>query len=72
MLKLLHEYGYRGPNANVFVQSFDPNSLKFMRFTLGTRLPLVQLIGNGPAYDRLVTATGLDDIASYAKGIGPS
>lgn len=72
LLKLLHEYGYRGPNANVFVQSFDPSSLKFMRFTLGTRLPLVQLIGSGPAYDRLVTATGLDDIASYAKGIGPS
>lgn len=72
LLTLLHEYNYRGPNANVFVPSFDPDSLKFMRFTLGTRLPLVQLIGSGSAYDWLATDTGLGDIVSYAKGIGPN
>ncbi len=30
------------------------------------------LIGGGSSYDELVTSEGLDDIATYANGIGPS
>jgi len=76
LLTILADYGYQGPEAKVFIQSFDPNNLKEMRFDLGTDLPLVQLIsgGSGPGgiYDWLVTEEGLDDIATYANGIGPS
>lgn len=76
LLAVLASYGYEGPDAKVFIQSFDPNNLKEMRSNLGTDLPLVQLIsgGSGPGgiYDWLVTEEGLDDIATYANGIGPS
>ncbi|UCD81132.1 MAG: glycerophosphodiester phosphodiesterase [Desulfobacterales bacterium] len=76
LLDTLATYGYEGPHAKVFIQSFDPNNLKEMRFVLETDLPLVQLIsgGSGPGgiYDWLVTEEGLDDIATYANGLGPS
>ncbi len=76
LLALLDRYGYRDQSARVFVQSFDPESLKKMRFELKTGLPLVQLIGGGSGpgmlFDRMVTPKGLDDIARYADGIGPS
>lgn len=76
LLTLLDRYGYRDRNDRVFVQSFDPGSLKKMRFGLKTRLPLVQLIGGGSGpgglFDRMVTPKGLDEIARYADGIGPS
>jgi hypothetical protein len=32
----------------------------------------VQLIGGGTEYDQMVTEEGLDEIATYANGIGPS
>lgn len=72
LLELLQQHGYEGPKDRVFVQSFEPDSLKFMRSTLGTRLRLVQLISSDPVYDPLVTPQGLDEIATYANGIGPS
>lgn len=70
LLELLAEYGYEGRDALVFIQSFDPANLQEMRFVLGTDLPLVQLISGGQA--ALTTDDGLDTIAGYADGIGPS
>jgi len=76
LLAILAAYGYQGQDALVIIQSFDPTNLKEMRFVLGTDLPLVQLIsgGSGPGgiFDWLVTEEGLDNIATYANGIGPS
>ena len=76
LLAILSSYLYQGIAALVFIQSFDPTNLKEMRFDLGTDLPLVQLIsgGSGPGgiFDWMVTEEGLDDIATYANGIGPS
>ena len=76
LLTVLADYGYQGPDALVFIQSFDPTNLKEMRFVLKTDLPLVQLIsgGSGPGgiFDWMVTEEGLNDIATYANGIGPS
>jgi glycerophosphoryl diester phosphodiesterase len=72
VLDILASYGYHGPEANVYVQCFEPSYLKRLRVELGTTLPLVQLIGNHTLYDYLVTPQGLDDIATYADGIGPS
>lgn len=72
VLDILSKYGYNGPNANVYIQCFDMNYLERLRFELGTQLPLVQLIGSGKEYNSLVTQRGLDEIAMYANGIGPS
>lgn len=71
VLEVLAAYGYTTPEDNVLVQSFEPESLLRLR-ELGTELDLVQLIGGGAAYDPMVTAEGLDFIATYAQGIGPS
>jgi glycerophosphoryl diester phosphodiesterase len=76
LLELLRKYGYPGPAARVFIQSFDPAHLKKMRFEFASNLPMVQLISesNGPAdsHDWLITDEGLDEIATYANGIGPN
>ena len=72
LLRVLADYGYSGPDAPVFIQSFDPRNLKEMRFQLGTKLPLIQLISGSPKQDFLITPAGLNDIATYANGIGPS
>lgn len=74
--------GYVGPDAAVFVQSFEVANLK----ELGglTDVPLVQLFGGAVAkpydfvvagdprtYGDLMTAAGLAEVAGYADGIGP-
>ncbi len=71
VLEILDAYGYKGPNANVYIQCFDMDYLKRLRFDLKTKLPLVQLIGGERGYDYLVTPKGLDMVAAYADGIGP-
>lgn len=75
LLEILSDYNYKGSNAPVYIQSFDPENLKEMRFDLGTELPLIQLIGwnsgSGGIFDWMVTEEGLDDIAAYANGIAP-
>lgn len=70
------------PDAAVFVQSFEPGSLRTLRGRL--RVPLIQLIdsegapadftaaGDRRTYADLVTAAGLTEIAGYARGIGPA
>ncbi|PIE33592.1 glycerophosphodiester phosphodiesterase [candidate division KSB3 bacterium] len=71
-LDILTSYGYASQDANVYIQCFDAQYLKRLRFELNTPLPCIQLIGDGESYDWLVTAEGLDDVAMYADGIGPS
>jgi glycerophosphoryl diester phosphodiesterase len=72
VLDILFLYGYHGPNANVYIQCFDMQYLKRLRFELGTTLPLIQLISKGKGYDYLVSPQGLDEVATYANGIGPA
>ena len=72
VLDLLNLYGYSGPEAKVFLQSFEADALKTLRFDLGTELPLVQLISGSFAYFQMWTESGLDEIATYANAIGPS
>jgi glycerophosphoryl diester phosphodiesterase len=72
VLDILDLYGYSGPEANVYLQSFEADSLKTLRFDLGTNVPLVQLISGSFAYFQMWTESGLDEIAMYANAIGPS
>ena len=72
LLRVLSEYGYEGPDANVFVQCFEAAPLKRMREELGSTLPQVQLIADRNDFRHMVEDEGLDEIAAYAQGIGPS
>ena len=76
LLALLAKYGYHGAEDPVFVQCFDPNELKRLRFERKTTLRLVQLIAttdspDGANFPALRTVEGLKAIAVYAQGIGP-
>ncbi len=78
LLALLEKYGYRGPNARVFIQSFEVDNLKALRTK--TDLPLIQLMDadGAPAdhpetpYASMASAQGLKQIATYANGVGPN
>lgn len=71
LLSILANYGYDRPGANVYIQCFEPASLRKLR-QLGTKIPLVQLISANWSYAGMWTKSGLDQIATYASGIGPS
>ena len=78
ILKVLTEKGYAQNTAQVYLQSFDDQVLRYLRDELGCELPLIQLIadpdwGEDSAvdYSFLQTDAGLDSIAKYADGIGP-
>jgi glycerophosphoryl diester phosphodiesterase len=82
LVRALDANGYRGPNAPVFIQSFEVGNLK--ELNRKTRLPLVQLLdatgrpydfvvsGDPRTYADLATPEGLAEIATYAEGIGPN
>jgi glycerophosphoryl diester phosphodiesterase len=62
----------------VFLQCFHDKTLQYLRNTLKTKLPLIQLIADnswgeegGVDYNHLMTPAGLDAVADYASGIGP-
>lgn len=64
----------RPPEARdlpIRLQSFEPDSLRRWR-AADADTPLVQLVDNSAADDALLTPAGLDEIAAYAQGIGPS
>lgn len=72
LLDILDRNGYMGPDAKLYIQSFESDSLKRLRFELGSDLPLVQLISGKLSYSTMWTKQGLDKIATYANAVGPS
>ncbi len=71
LLDVLERYGYREPGAPVFVQSFEPESLKRLR-ALGSKLPQVLLMAEAEQYQRFLSPEGIAGIADFADGIGPA
>lgn len=79
LLEILNRYGYNDRSAKVFIQCFEDESLKKIRFELKTDLPLIQLTwetiwnygGNVKPFTSEFTEDVLDEIATYADGIGP-
>ncbi len=82
LARALAAAGLSGPQAPVFVQSFEPTSLKRLAGMTGVRL--VQLLDEADArpydlakagdprrYGDLMTPEGLREVAGYAAGIGP-
>jgi len=72
LMEILRAYGYRGPNAKVFVQCFEHAYLEELRGELGCELPLIALLPGGRFGEGLATDESLQAIAQYANGIGPS
>ncbi|MGW1340156.1 glycerophosphodiester phosphodiesterase [Kribbella sp. NPDC002412] len=82
LVKTLNRNGLNRPDAKVFVQSFEVSNLKALRKQL--RVPLVQLTSSSGApydfvvagdkrtYADIVSASGLREVATYAKGLGPA
>lgn len=78
VLAALREAGWERRQDQVFLQSFEPEALRYLKYELKTSLPLIQLIGEnawqedgGVDFDALRSNEGLDAIADYAVGIGP-
>jgi glycerophosphoryl diester phosphodiesterase len=67
LLSSLGRHGLDGPSSPVFIQSFEPGNLQWLRPR--TRLPLVQLVCDTGRVD-LVTSTGLRRVATYADAVG--
>lgn len=65
MLAILATHGYSQRGDPVFLQSFEPDSLRALRSMTGLRL--VQLIGEAAPGN-----PDLDEIAGFADGIGPA
>ena len=70
VLELLNDSDYTERTDKAFVQCFDPAYTRYLREELGTDLKLVQLISGQQA--DLASPDGLDLIAQYADGVGPS
>ncbi|MGY4706853.1 glycerophosphodiester phosphodiesterase [Candidatus Bipolaricaulota sp. J31] len=72
LMEVLDRYGYRGPDAKVFIQCFEADILIRLRQEFHTELPLIQLVSASPAHWRMWKREGLSEIARYADGIGPN
>jgi glycerophosphoryl diester phosphodiesterase len=78
LMRELDRAGYRGPEDRVYIQCFEPDTLRRLREEIGTRIPLIQLIGENAwspdlpvDFERMRTPAGLAAVAEYADGIGP-
>jgi len=76
VLDELQQYGYEQKTDKVFLQCFDPYELQRI---YGELMPeremavrLVQLISSSAQYESLLNADGMQRIAAFADGIGPS
>ena len=69
---VLNEYGLLEPQAKLYVQCFEADTLRALHAEWGTRLRLIQLVSGSFSYAGMWSEAGLDSIAVYARGIGPS
>lgn len=77
LVNMLHQAGFKGPDARVFIQSFEIENLIYLRSI--TQLPLLQLLWleggpcdhSGNTYKDMASSAGLQEIAQYATAVGP-
>jgi glycerophosphoryl diester phosphodiesterase len=72
LLAVLAAHGYGDSESAAYVQCFDAEELRRVREDLGSRLKLVQLVGEEAEYAPLLAADGLARVAGYADALGPS
>ena len=78
VIAVLEAAGYHDAGSPVFLQSFEPATLRRLADEFRSPLPRIQLIaendwGEVPDvdYDALTSDAGLAEVAGYAAGIGP-
>lgn len=78
VLEVLEDKGLANQPDRVYLQCFDNKALLRLKNEFRSPLPRIQLIGENSwgedsdlDYDFLRTPDGLDEIATYAQGIGP-
>ncbi|CAH0600442.1 unnamed protein product [Chrysodeixis includens] len=82
VVDILHQNGYKGASAPVYIQSFEVNNLKELKNI--TQLRLLQLFdsksmspydqvqqGSNLTYGAMATPEGLREVATYAYAVGP-
>ncbi|MFE0104235.1 glycerophosphodiester phosphodiesterase [Streptomyces sp. NPDC059009] len=83
LAKLLRRYGLNKKNSPAFLQSFEPSSIQRLNKLVGNPLVVLLSTANSRPWDfveagdprtvaDLIKPEGLDWIASYAQGIGPT
>lgn len=76
VLRVLQQYGYDKKTDKIFLQCFDFSELQRIHDDLMPQLdmalPLVQLIGTEREYRWMLDAKGMQRLATYVDGIGPS
>jgi glycerophosphoryl diester phosphodiesterase len=76
VLTILKAYGYTTKTDKVFLQCFDSNELQNIKDkvfpALNMDIKLVQLIGESKQFEWMLTEQGINKVARYADGIGPS
>ncbi|MGH4030621.1 glycerophosphodiester phosphodiesterase [Actinomycetota bacterium Odt1-20B] len=83
LAKLLRKYGLNKKNSPAFLQSFEPSSIQRLNKLVGNPLVVLLSTANSRPWDfveagdprtvaDLIKPEGLDWIASYAQGIGPT
>ncbi|HOZ47696.1 MAG TPA: glycerophosphodiester phosphodiesterase family protein [Candidatus Hydrogenedentes bacterium] len=70
-LEVVGRYGYKGKDARIFVQCFEPKTLDMLRNELGSELPQILLLGSSSVKAGMASAESLAQAAKYADGIGP-
>lgn len=77
LVAALDRHGLPADDLPVWIQCFEPGTLRDLREAHGDRFKRVQLIGKNEwkefdqDFEAMWTAEGLDAIAAYADGIGP-
>lgn len=75
-LKVLQQYGYDGKDDLVFLQCFDAGELRRIHDdlmpVLGVSLRLVQLLDTSAEYREMLSEEGMQTLATYVDGVGPS
>jgi len=75
-LAVLKRYGYTEISDPVFLQCFDAAELQRIDATLmpemDMQIPLVQLMDTSRQYDWMLRDDGMQRVAAYAEGVGPS
>lgn len=68
VIDALEVHGFIEPGARIYLQCFDPETLRHVRQRVGPALPIIQLLSSRASVD----AELLKDVSSYATGIGPA
>jgi len=76
VLRVLKQYGFKEKTDKVFLQCFDNAELLRIHDELmpamNMSLSLIQLMGTSEQYQWMLSETGMQRLADYVDGIGPS